>query len=244
MPQLAIRARWFATISRALASRIAAAIKRGSRRGIAGLRHAEERFKPRRRWVRARPAPGPPICRVPREAPDRQLQSRRSPQTLRRRRRLYRKRRPPIFRRQRFVIWRRPKSGPHNKKAPTSVRQRRGQNGRHDRGACKQHGRASTDKLAQKSPSKETPGPIEHSAGVRAPARGNPFRASWRTSGRTLSRSAFGPSGHEPAGKTARIGREAICNSSRRKPDCRRAPRWIPLELACPPRASGNCTPS
>ena len=25
---------------------------------------------------------------------------------------------------------------------------------------------------------------------------------------------------------------EAICNSLRRKPDCRRAPRWIPLELA------------
>ncbi len=37
---------------------------------------------------------------------------------------------------------------------------------------------------------------------------------------------------------------EAICNSLRRKPDCRRAPRWIPLELACPPQASGNCTPS
>jgi hypothetical protein len=40
------------------------------------------------------------------------------------------------------------------------------------------------------------------------------------------------------------IASRAICNSSRRKPDCRRAPRWIPLERACPPQASGNCTPS
>ena len=56
--------------------------------------------------MEAQPSAGvPPICRVSRKAPDRQLQSRRSPQTLLRRHGLYREKRPTILLSAAIDLW-------------------------------------------------------------------------------------------------------------------------------------------